>query len=231
VIEGDRIDGDLLLAGGPDYLIEKVESLLSKRLHSPIIKCTKNVFSLLEKSEKQQTNIWERLKHGNEIEQELVKQFENTKVGKFLKESLKPQPYSSISYECLDWLPQIDVKYVHQQVEKVPDLATDKYKVVSVCSEQDSDTVMYNMIFVLDETKRWFLLTSVDFAIHGEAESGHFHINRTPDSSMIEHWGLSNRIFHGSGSSSPIWWKLIPSDKKYHKSPVITLPKIKKTTS
>eukprot|EP00298_Acanthocystis_sp_HF-20_P005072 c15352_g1_i1.p1 GENE.c15352_g1_i1~~c15352_g1_i1.p1 ORF type:complete len:289 (-),score=99.97 c15352_g1_i1:25-891(-) len=221
VIEGDRIDGDVLIAGGPDYIIEKVEPLLPKRLKNPIINCSKAVFKLLDQSEKQETNLWARLKNESELGSRLVKEFDHTTVGKLLKETLMPQPYLNVTYECIDWISQIDVKYSHQQVEKVPELETDKFKIVSICSEQDCDVVMYNMVFALDESNRWFLLTCVDFAKHGEAEAGHWHINRTPDGSLIEHWGFSGQVWHGSSLSCPIWWLLIPTGKKYHRKPKI----------
>ena len=93
------------------------------------------------------------------------------------------------------------------------------FKVVSVTTPDDPREVWHNMIYFSREGW-WVLLASVDFATHGSAQPGHWHLNRAPLGEFVPHWGRrGDGTFHGEPDSCPVWWQLIPEGFTYKHTP------------
>uniref|UniRef100_A0A6U3UCD6 Uncharacterized protein n=1 Tax=Ditylum brightwellii TaxID=49249 RepID=A0A6U3UCD6_9STRA len=79
--------------------------------------------------------------------------------------------------------------------------------------------------------RRWELLASVDFAQHGSALPGHWHLNRNMCGDLLPHMSIrfdteengggssSNEVWHGREDCCPLWWHFIPEGMNYKKMP------------
>eukprot|EP00591_Stephanopyxis_turris_P007715 CAMPEP_0195519144 /NCGR_PEP_ID=MMETSP0794_2-20130614/14455_1 /TAXON_ID=515487 /ORGANISM="Stephanopyxis turris, Strain CCMP 815" /LENGTH=424 /DNA_ID=CAMNT_0040648253 /DNA_START=67 /DNA_END=1341 /DNA_ORIENTATION=+ len=81
--------------------------------------------------------------------------------------------------------------------------------------------------------KWWELLASVDFAQHGSAPPGHWHLNRNSCGDVLPHLSLSlkhddnedrgkgseRQVWHGEEDCCPLWWQFIPNGMVYKREP------------
>uniref|UniRef100_A0A7S4NC56 Uncharacterized protein n=1 Tax=Odontella aurita TaxID=265563 RepID=A0A7S4NC56_9STRA len=67
-----------------------------------------------------------------------------------------------------------------------------------------------------DTSGHWVLTASVDFAPHGSAPPGHWHLNRTTCGDILPHLRLSlgqgekRNVWHGGEDCCPLWWHFVP---------------------
>ena len=135
-------------------------------------------------------------------------------IGSALRIALSPLPPSQVRSVCLDWVQNASVHYCDKQVCKVCYRSAQRFKRVSVCVQEDATLVRSNMIYWQDRrgvggaqgekgrargSKRatWRLLASVDFAQHGTATPGHWHLNCTAAGTILNHCGPNGETWHG----------------------------------
>eukprot|EP00808_Paulinella_micropora_P031321 g22053.t1 len=93
-----------------------------------------------------------------------------------------------------------------------------RFLVVSASTDAAPELVAKNFIFYVhttEATPEWQPLCSVDFVRHGTAPPGHWHLNRTSDGDVMQHWGDGGSVFHGRPEMCPVWWLLIPDGTEY----------------
>eukprot|EP00301_Raphidiophrys_heterophryoidea_P008971 c13268_g1_i1.p1 GENE.c13268_g1_i1~~c13268_g1_i1.p1 ORF type:complete len:307 (-),score=76.11 c13268_g1_i1:28-948(-) len=221
VIEAQNIDGGLLIAGGSSYLKDSMEPVLSKREHPMLPKQIANVFrEIAALGVKKADDYWDRISHSNSPANiSFYHEFQNSAVGSMVQLALQPQPLEALRYTALDWLPRMDVQFADKQVEKFSHNPRELFKIVSVSLDTDPDIVRTNMIYGKDQSRKWALLASIDFARHGSALPGHWHVNRTPDGSMVEHWSIRGEVWHGEEEMCPLWWMMVPETKTHFMCP------------
>eukprot|EP00299_Pterocystis_sp_00344_P008816 c3491_g1_i1.p1 GENE.c3491_g1_i1~~c3491_g1_i1.p1 ORF type:complete len:319 (+),score=73.04 c3491_g1_i1:75-959(+) len=219
VIKCENMDGKLLMAAGSEYLCDYAMGIVGKRdRHSLIVICN-SIIAYLKSRDEVSGAYWDRLLNGTNEEVRLCKQFEKTVVGEHLKLALIPQPLSTLRYCILDWMTDLSVQVANDHVEKFSHDPAEQFKIVSVSTESDPMVIRFNLIYTKGATGSWTVLASVDFAQHGSAPPGHWHLNRNTHSQIIEHHAIQGDVWHGSPDTCPIWWLLIPQGRKYHLIP------------
>jgi len=179
-----------------------------------------NLLKKKDKDKKPAMGYWEIHQEGSENEQKMINQFKLSEVRHDLRKVLMVYPREEIRYTCLENALKADVRYINKMVSKMSDSSMEKFKVVSVPDCDNKEIVQKNFIYYKKKDGQWRLITSVDFDQHGSAPPGHWHLNRSPDGSIMEHWGASlSGIFHGNPKKCPFWWLLIPEGKRYKKKP------------
>eukprot|EP00659_Diplonema_papillatum_P004500 gene4500-6970_t len=200
-----NVDGALLLAGGPNLLVERTvghckwESSILKRDANRILAAVN------ELKEKARATYWERNHRLRDLYASSV-----------VREALE---YVTLCTRTSDER-SCSITNVDDDVSPLIGNKRQLFKVVSVVMPHDPMTVMHNVIYYHEPKRKvWRALVSVDFCRHGSAPSGHWHLNRAPLGELVPHWGPSNDIFHGDPVKCPIWWMLLPEGMRYHSVP------------
>lgn len=220
VISSEDMDGGLLLAADDRYLADHVLGIVGKRERPCVAKnCSAVLMRLRDLDNLPRGGYWERLERGSDEETRLCRQYRDSVIGEFLRSALTPLPREAIMYSVVDWLEEGSVQEANEHVTKRSGHLSQQFKVVSVSLAVDSDTVRSNLVYAKGDSGWWNLLASVDFARHGSAEPGHWHLNRSPNEQTIEHYAFKGEVWHGSPENCPLWWMLIPAGKQYHMTP------------
>jgi len=220
-IDEDFITAKLIFAYGPDMFRDKVLArYFRKSIKGDLKGVIKKLFDFLEDSKVSDLSYWSRLECFTEDTNEITRMFSKALLGNDLRSSLVPQSRKAIRFCAVEGMDEFTVTTMEKYVTKVSRPSQEIFKVVSFCSIDSPHIVDRNVIYVKDETYTWQMLGSVDFAQHGEAGPGHWHLNRAPDGDLMEHWGPSiAKIFHGPPHLCPLWWQLIPEGKQYRLLP------------
>jgi len=155
----------------------------------------------------------------NDEDSLLTSQFKDSSFAPLIKLALTPQQRDAVLYThlCLEPDTVSKVNSVHLRIDKNV-RSHHRVQVVCVSSKDRADVVLQNYIYVCNEGT-WVLLFSVDFARHGEAFPGHWHLNITPSGQLVQHWGLKGIVFHGNPEHCPRFWHLVPEGKNWYKLP------------
>uniref|UniRef100_A0A7S4GQA7 Uncharacterized protein n=1 Tax=Oxyrrhis marina TaxID=2969 RepID=A0A7S4GQA7_OXYMA len=204
VVVAEDITSDLLLAMGPEQVYEKVaaQSPALRRSGSTKSGCRVAVDAVKALAAPQ--TYWDRLLATSPEVEEL-----GTLIS-ILRDALEPSGSVSYSHHAPG---NTTIANLNQHLLKhLPPPATVQttYHVASVATApSDPMTIRQNLIFCCLDG-RWALLASVDFAQHGTAASGHWHLNRNAQGDMLEHWGVRGTVFHGAETACPLWWLMVP---------------------
>jgi len=214
-VENSDLQLDLILSL-PDIITEAI----SHRKFKP--KPLKQTINWLIPKLREATEIhkrdgyWSLLNHDDSV---LTSQFRDSSFAKLIKLALSPQPRKAVLYTYLSLEQDIvsKVNSVHVRIDK--DVRSrHRVQVVSVSSKDRADVILQNYIYASHQST-WVLLFSVDFARHGEAPPGHWHLNITPGGQLVQHWGLKGKVFHGNPEHCPRFWHLIPEGKDWSQLP------------
>merc|ERR1719223_246398 len=146
--------------------------------------------------------------------------FKNSPLMPHLIGILTPLSRDQIKYLHVNFARNLNVRSIDEFVAKSV-LREDSEiicKVVSASTQDEPWIIKMNLLyFKHPKRKVWQLLTSVDFAQHGAAETGHWHLNRTPEGGFVEHSGIGDTAgsWHGNPDLTPLWWFGIPERTQY----------------
>jgi len=217
-VEECELDGALVLAGGDQLLREKVFPKLKRSEGSVSMHACRHVLKTL-RNFATADGYWSRLEMGAEEDMTMVIAFAGSRVEPMLRLALQPRGRNEVAYslhECRF----SDVAHAQHAVQQT--LGTSPgppFRVASVVWSEQPGRVRQNLVFC-NEGGRWLLLCSVDFARHGTAPSGHWHLNLTPGQDQVEHWGPRGSVFHGSWHGCPLWWLVIPEGTQHLQIPL-----------
>jgi hypothetical protein len=271
LMEEEDIGGELLLAGGKSYLIEKTSLVgMSKADRMRLPHVAGLIFSAAREAEELHgtTSYWNRLAKSSAMGQALCEEYEKTgSIGTLLRLAMEPHPLDVIHFSSICHLEAAnDVVEADEYVCKSVGSAASPclFKVVSVAPREDPSIVWSNLIYARSDldhpaqgngddsainsktseetspTSRrqrrkdrhgrrqpphWELLASVDFAQHGSALPGHWHLNTTSCGDVLPHLQISEEegggreTWHGVEDSCPLWWHFIPSGMSHKNTP------------
>mmetsp|Transcript_18760 Transcript_18760/g.41760 ORF Transcript_18760/g.41760 Transcript_18760/m.41760 type:complete len:432 (+) Transcript_18760:78-1373(+) len=204
VVKADEITSDLLLAMGPEQVYEKVAAQAPALRRSGSTKSVCKTVVEAVRALAAPQSYWDRLLSASPEVEELGP------LSAILREALVPTGSVTYSHHAPA---NTTIANLNQPLLKhLPPPAVTKtaYHVACVATAPDDPmTIRQNLIFCCLDG-RWALLVSVDFAQHGMAASGHWHLNRNAQGDMLEHWGVRGTVFHGSETACPMWWLMIP---------------------
>eukprot|EP00040_Diaphanoeca_grandis_P028349 m.164031 g.164031 ORF g.164031 m.164031 type:complete len:432 (+) comp31319_c0_seq1:223-1518(+) len=221
IVEGSNIDGALVDAGGTKLLFEHICGFCNDTSYAKMI--ATNIMQHLT-HDSRRSEQWGALGDFFDVNQTLLAGYQQSFVGDMLSTALSLYPIDAIEFSSLV-TPQLDVLSIDACVGKHRKLSSRLCKVVSVAKTDEPHLVRKNFIYAVDRGDNWCLVASVDFEKHGEAPSGHWHINRACEGELIPHFyeletcGKGN-VFHGDVDSCPLWWLMIPHEKQYWIHPV-----------
>mmetsp|Transcript_60135 Transcript_60135/g.140107 ORF Transcript_60135/g.140107 Transcript_60135/m.140107 type:complete len:298 (-) Transcript_60135:44-937(-) len=224
-LEAQMIDGALLLAGGPTFLVDVLQPQMRKPSASQLKICANQVFAALkeegDRARSGSSSYWELMA---EEEQEVNLQCcISQELAAKLFDALSPQHASALRFVALlVAIDEMDVASCDARVPKFLGQSHEVFMVVSVSTYTSPDVVRTNMIYAKDtETLEWQNIASVDFAQHGDAPAGHWHLNVSAEGTdTVQHWGPRGQTFHGNPQKIPLWWLDIPEGKLYHVKPL-----------
>lgn len=221
VVEDCELGGPLVFAGGEKLLQERVSPKLRRSEASVAIHASRDVMTVLRKIGEagMDGGYWSRLEMGSEEDLNMVTAFAGSPVEGMLRRALQPRSRNEVAYslhECR----YADVAHAHHVVQQALGSSPGPHlRVACVIWSEQPGQVRQNLV-LCNEAGRWLLLCSVDFAQHGSAPSGHWHLNLTPGRDQVEHWGPRGSVFHGSWHCCPLWWLVIPDGMQHLQTPL-----------
>jgi len=211
MIESNSIDGCMCLASGLDMLVEKLSGLRRADLDASKVVCRRLV-EWMHAFDVDCSMYSDLLSHPNELT--MLRSFSGTLVEPLLRRVLRPAHPRYVVVEPRE----AKVKPVDAELQQLWGSDLDGSEDIRVAVVLRDGLVQTSLIYVRQST--WWLVASVDFAHHGEAAPGHWHINRTPSGDRVEHWGPRGAVFHGTCWNCPLWWLVIPAGLEYASRPL-----------
>mmetsp|Transcript_47563 Transcript_47563/g.101760 ORF Transcript_47563/g.101760 Transcript_47563/m.101760 type:complete len:436 (-) Transcript_47563:36-1343(-) len=213
VLRNNELDGSLCLAGGVKLLSEEFSGL--KQAESDLCKAACRRLMDWMKTFDVECRCYREL-YSSPSDLDLWRSFRNTEVVPALKLALRPTHPRYLTIEPKVRTVKATDAEIQQRWGSEDAEGTETLRVLCVL---ENGLVQHNMIY-LRNSSSWWLLASVDFAWHGEAGPGHWHLNRTPHGEQIEHWGPRNNVYHGEAWNCPLWWLVIPKGHSYAHRPL-----------
>lgn len=221
VVEECELDGALVFAGGEQLLQEKVFVKLKKSESSVVMHASRDAMTALREFVKLNAvdGYWSRLEMGSQEDQAMVAAFAGSPIEAILRRALQPRGRDEVVFS-LHECSFSDVAHAQHSAQQTFDSSPGPpFRLASVVSTEQPRRVRQNLVYC-NEAGEWLLLCSVDFARHGSAPSGHWHVNLTPGRDQVEHWGPRGSVFHGSWHGCPLWWLAIPEGTQHLQTPL-----------